>query len=162
FTENVKPLSVTIASQLTSLPLASPYSGISFTFDKSLGIFIAAKEGYGPILSESARTVGRHRLSVGFAYQFFNLDSLDGVNLRNFPSLSFQNDLVGDGTGTPLITCTVNGGQTIGQPSGVSAQNRSNVGVCSFIRDYISAQNRVDFVENQYTVSASFGLTDRI
>jgi hypothetical protein len=152
FTRNVAPLTSAVASQLSFLPLASPSSGISFTFDKSLGVFVASNDSYGPILSERAGTLGRHRLFVGASYQFFNFGSIDGLSLKSLPSTFLHED----DPGAPGITCSYNGGVTSG------AGPLRNKGPCSFVRDYVQTQDRIDLKLHQTTFFLSYGLTDRI
>src|SRR5207248_4631558 len=77
------PLTAEIGTQLSQLPLTSPASGFIYTLGASGGI-TQSTQNFGPILSERAHTIGRHRLFVGLSYQYFNFDKVDGVNLRNF------------------------------------------------------------------------------
>jgi len=72
-------------TQVSQLPLATPASGYIFTFDKSLGVYTASSESFGPILTERAETIGRHKLYVAFTYQHFGFDEIDGTNLKNIP-----------------------------------------------------------------------------
>jgi len=72
-------------TQATQLPLATPASGFIFTFDKSLGVYTASNDSFGPILTERAETIGRHKLYVAFTYQHFGFDEIDGTNLKNVP-----------------------------------------------------------------------------
>jgi hypothetical protein len=72
-------------TQVSQLPLATPASGFIFTFDKSLGVYTASNESFGPILTERAETIGRHKLYVAFTYQHFGFDEIDGTNLKNVP-----------------------------------------------------------------------------
>ncbi|MGB9463617.1 MAG: hypothetical protein WBR10_00755 [Candidatus Acidiferrum sp.] len=163
FQQNLAPLSSAVASQLSFLPLASPSSGLSFVFDKALGVFVASNDSYGPILSERAGTVGRHRLYLGVSYQYFNFGSVDGLSLKNLPvAYLHQDDCDRTSTGcnppppTQPVTCSVNGGVTS------STGNFLNTGGCSFVRDYIQTDNRIDLKLHQTTMFASFGLTNRV
>src|ERR1700756_5144864 len=74
------PLNAEIGTQLSQLPFASPASGFIFTFNRSLGVVSQQVENFGPILTERAETVGRHKLFVGLSYQYFNFDQVDGVD----------------------------------------------------------------------------------
>ena len=87
FSSTLQPLSAAIGRQSNLLPLASPSSGVIMVYDTSLKTFVLGADSLGPILGERAETVGRHRLFVGFSYQFFNFDKLDGVKLNNFPNV---------------------------------------------------------------------------
>jgi outer membrane putative beta-barrel porin/alpha-amylase len=69
-----------------------------------------------------------------------NFDSLDGVNLHNFPTVFIQNV---DAGGSPCDPIHVN-----------------NCG--PFGHDYIAAFNRIDLKINQYTAFATFGISKHI
>src|SRR6476646_9458474 len=69
-----RPLTADIGRQANLLPLASPSSGFVLTYDPSLKTFVSSDDSLGPILGERAQTMGRHRLFIGFSYQFFNFN----------------------------------------------------------------------------------------
>lgn len=84
-------------TQITQLPLATPASGFIFTFDKSLGVYTASNQSFGPILSERAETIGRHKLYLAFTYQHFGFSEIDGTNMTNIPIVfTFFNAADGD------------------------------------------------------------------
>src|SRR5258706_7289702 len=76
------PLNSAIGIQSTLLPLASPSSGITFSWDPAAKVFSPSTDSFGPILGERAETIGRHRVFLGFSYQYFKFDALDGLDLR--------------------------------------------------------------------------------
>lgn len=159
FSSTLQPLSAAIGRQSNLLPLASPSSGIILVYDPSLKTFVAGTDSLGPILGERAETVGRHRLFVGFSYQFFDFDKLDGVKLNNFPNvLTHADDSNDNSTPTAPITCST-GGHSIG---GVPVNSAVNLGGCAFVRDRIDTQNTISLKVNQYTTYVTFGLTKRI
>src|SRR6266436_8284014 len=139
--QSFSPLNAEIGTQLSQLPFTSPASGFIFSFNPSLGVVTRETENFGPILTERADTIGRHKLFVGFSYQYFNFDKADGVNLKNF-GVVFQHESEADlcTTGSP-ITC-VNG-----EPA--------------FQQDVIATQNRIDLKVHQFTAVGTFGVTDR-
>ncbi len=65
------------------LPFLSPSAGVSFIYDPKLGVVTRSMESFGPILSDRADTLGRHRLAVGFSYEHFNFDRLENQSLNN-------------------------------------------------------------------------------
>jgi hypothetical protein len=135
----------TITSQIASLPLVAPASGISLVLDQSLGVFVASNDSFGPIFSERASTIGKYRLALGFSYQHMNFDSLDGIDLHSFPTVFVQPD---DAWGVT----------NFGQCNPVT-----NVPNCSRgSHDYLTASNRIDLHINQYTAFVTFGVTKRI
>jgi hypothetical protein len=99
FQANFGPFDSAIGSQLTSLPLPSPASGFTYTFDPALGIYTRSAQSYGPILAERAETIGQEKFFAGFSFQHFRFSTLDGVDLRGFASV-FQH---AQSTPDPLI-----------------------------------------------------------
>jgi hypothetical protein len=80
------PITSAFATQLTQLPLASPASGIIYTFDPRTGVpRRSGQETYGPVLTERGDTIGSRKLFVAFSYQRFVFSSLDGINLSGIP-----------------------------------------------------------------------------
>jgi Putative MetA-pathway of phenol degradation len=145
------PLTQEIGRQANLLPLASPSSGFVFTFDPSLKTFVQSTDSLGPILSERAETVGRRRFFVGFSYQFFDFDKIDGVNLHNFPAIFVHADDAIDnnvGQAPNTTVCSIN--------------TAKNLNGCVYVRDLISSANSIDLKVNQYTSYVTFGLTRRI
>jgi hypothetical protein len=150
---SLAPLTQQIGRQANLLPLASPSSGLTFTFDPSLKTFVQSMDSLGPILSERSETVGRHRFFVGFSYQFFDFDKIDGVNLHNFPTIfAHADDAIDNNVGQPPNT-------TVCSASLTSAKNLNG---CAYVRDLISSVNSIDLKVNQYTSYVTFGLTRRV
>lgn len=87
FRESFGPFNAALASQLTSLPIPSPASGFTYTFDKELGVAKRSAQSFGPILAERAETIGKDKFSFGIAQQFFRFDSIDGINLSHVPAV---------------------------------------------------------------------------
>jgi hypothetical protein len=139
--QSFSPLNAEIGTQLSQLPFTSPASGFVFSFNPSLGVVTRETENFGPILTERADTIGKHKLFVGFSYQYFNFDKADGVNLKDFGAV-FQHESEAElcTPGSPL-TC-VNG-----EPV--------------FQQDIIATQNRIDLKVHQVTAVATFGVTNR-
>jgi hypothetical protein len=134
-------LNTNVATQIALLPFVTPASGITLTFDKSLGVFTTSQDSFGPIFSERASTVGKNRLAVGFSYQYVNFDSLDGIDLHDFPTVAIQSPFPGQG-------CT--------------AFSTTTNFLCGMLHDHIIATNRIDLRMNQYTTFVTFGLTRRL
>src|SRR5271157_2748882 len=72
------------ATQLGQLPLLSSGSGVVLTLDKTLGVYVAS-ENLGPILTDRAQTIGKHKLLLAFAYQKFLFNSIDGTGFGSVP-----------------------------------------------------------------------------
>lgn len=87
FQTNFAPFNTALAARLTSLPLPSPASGFTYTFDPSIGVYNRSTTTFGPLLAERAETIGKNKFFAGFSYQQFGFRSLDGVRLNNIPSV---------------------------------------------------------------------------
>ena len=87
FQNNFGPFNSAIGSQLTSLPLPSPASGFTYSFDPALGVYTRSAQSYGPVLAERAETIGKEKFFAGFSFQHFRFGTLDGINLHNFNSV---------------------------------------------------------------------------
>lgn len=85
FQSNFAPFNAAMARQLTSLPIPSPASGFTYTYDRELGVYTRASRSLGPILAERAETIGKDKFLFGFSYQHFLFTSIDGVDLRDVP-----------------------------------------------------------------------------
>ena len=140
--------------QAALLPLASPSSGIILTWDPEATAFVSSADSLGPIFGERADTIGKHRVFLGFAYQYFNFNSLDGLSLKALQVVLTQPDFVLDGT-----TCSISAPDTNPAPP---SNLPSRTGDCSFIRDVITTSNRIDLKIHQFTTFITFGLTSRI
>ncbi|HZQ22557.1 MAG TPA: hypothetical protein VFA89_07125 [Terriglobales bacterium] len=140
--QSFSPLNTAIGTQLTQLPFTSPGSGFIFSFNPSLGVVTRQTESFGPVLTERADTIGKHRVFVGVSYQYFNFDQADGVNLRNFGAVFHHESESTLCTPGSVITCID------GEPV--------------FQRDIIATQNRIDLKVHQVTAVGTIGVTDRL
>jgi hypothetical protein len=118
---------VALASQLTGLPIPTPASGFTYTLDPGLGLFTRSTRSFGPLLSDRADTVGRHKLSVGFHYQRFTFDTLEGVGLGDVPAV-FTHDNPAPGGRDDVVTTTNAIAASVGQ-----ATTYLNFGVTSWL-----------------------------
>lgn len=84
---NLTPLNAALGTELTLLPLASPASGYTFTFDRAAGVYTRSSQTFGPILAERAETIGRGKVFFGFTFQHYNFDTIDSFDLHNFPAV---------------------------------------------------------------------------
>jgi Putative MetA-pathway of phenol degradation len=80
------PLSTSIGEELSTLPLGSAGSGVSFTFTPGHAP-VPTEDSLGPILTERAQVIGRGNVDVGVAYQYFTFAKIDGLQLRQFPAI---------------------------------------------------------------------------
>ncbi len=126
-----RPLNTAVGEALSTLPLGSSGSGVSFTFDKDQ-IPVPTEDTLGPILTERAGVIGRNKLNVGVAYQYFSFSELDGINLNKFPAVLGHSVFLVNGV----------------QPS--------------FENDYITTNNSVHVALNQTVLYGVYGITNRL
>lgn len=103
FQSNFRQFNIALASQLTSVPLPSPASGFTYSFDPATGTFTRSTQSFGPILADRAETIGRGRFVVGYNYQFFSFDALEGVDLRHIPAVFTHDDFQLGGGRTDVV-----------------------------------------------------------
>jgi hypothetical protein len=96
--QNLARFNTTVAQVLGQLPLAAPVSGFVLGFDKKLGIPIEENQNLGSVLTERGNTVGRHKVFVGFTYQRFVFQTIDGNKLSHLPSAYFIQNVPGTST----------------------------------------------------------------
>lgn len=126
------PIAVAVGTELSLQNIASPASGVVFSLDRALGVVTRSSESFGPIWSERAETIGRHRIYLAGTYQFYQFSTLDDFDLKNIPAVYAHAEF-------PIA----------GQ-------------IPEFERDFITTTNRVDLKVHQFTLYGTFGLTDRI
>ncbi len=143
---SLRPLDSAVARESALLPLASPSSGLTFSWDPAAKVFTSSTDSFGPILGERAETIGRYRVFLGFTYQYFKFDSLDGVDLKKLPVVLTQQD---DSIDVPGRTCSF-------------SLNSDNATQCAFIRDVVKTNTSLDLKIHQFTTYVTFGLTNRI
>ena len=107
FQSEFRLVNIALTSQLAAIPLPSPGSGFTYTFDSGSGTFVRSTRSFGPILAERGETIGRGRLAVNFAYQSFTFDHLDGVPLVAVPAV-FRHDNAQLGGGRTDVVATMN------------------------------------------------------
>jgi hypothetical protein len=141
FLTSFAPINEAVGTQVSQLPTASPSSGITFVYDPSLKTFSpSTDENLGPILGERAGTIGRNRLYVGFSYQYFNFDSIDGHDMGKLDSVVRHEPFPPPFT-PPISACPNQTGLT-----GPLAGNPC------FVRDFIETTNDINLKVHQYTV----------
>jgi hypothetical protein len=93
-----------LTSQLVAVPLPSPASGFTYEFDPALGVFNRTTQSFGPILAERSDTIGADRLSIGFTYQFFRFDRIEGLDLASVPAVFTHDDAEQRGGREDVVT----------------------------------------------------------
>jgi hypothetical protein len=107
FQSEFRLMNVALTSQLATVPLPSPASGFTYSFDPGTGTFVRSTLSFGPILAERGETIGRGKIAFGYTYQYFSFDHLDGLALSNVPAV-FTHDSPQLGGGRADIVATAN------------------------------------------------------
>lgn len=107
FQLNFSQFGTALVGQIVSIPLPSPASGFTYQFDPTLGVFQRSTQSFGPILADRAETIGARRISIGFAYQRFSFDTVEGLDLSQIPVV-FTHDNAFLRGGREDVVATVN------------------------------------------------------
>jgi hypothetical protein len=75
-------INISIATQVSQLPLASASAGTVVLYKAGVP---ETFNNLGPILTDRAQTVGRHKLFLGFTASQFVFTDIDGINLGRLP-----------------------------------------------------------------------------
>ncbi len=67
-----------LVAEIANLPTASNAGGFTYTYDSALGTWSRSADSFGSQVGERSNTVGRGKVSFGFAYQRFTFDKLNG------------------------------------------------------------------------------------
>ncbi|HEX7086739.1 MAG TPA: hypothetical protein VF198_10270 [Vicinamibacterales bacterium] len=118
FQSNFTQFNTALASQLTSLPLPSPASGFTYSFDAATGTFVRTTRSFGPILSDRAETIGRGRMSFGYNFQHFTFDELEGQDLSRIPAVFTHDDFQLGGGRTDVVATRNSITASVGQWTG--------------------------------------------
>jgi hypothetical protein len=87
FQSEFTQFNIALASQLTAVPLPSPASGFTYTYNETAGTFDRSTTSFGPILAERAETIGKRKFSFGFSFQSFTFDTIEGTDLSSVPAV---------------------------------------------------------------------------
>jgi len=87
FTTFDATLSASIATALSTIPIASPASAVITKTDPATGAELPASSTLGPIFTERAESVGKHKFYIGISNQDFHFTSFNGQSLNNLTLL---------------------------------------------------------------------------
>jgi hypothetical protein len=97
-------INVALVRQLGALPIPSPASGFTYTFDSATGTFLRSTQSFGPILADRAETIGRGRFAFGYNLQQFSFETFDGLRLSHIPGVFTHDDFNLGGGRADVIT----------------------------------------------------------
>jgi hypothetical protein len=78
------PINISIATQLTQLPVPSASVGVVTIKQKGSDVG-RPFDNLGPLLTDRPDTVGKWHIFAGFSYQHFNFNALDGYGFGSLP-----------------------------------------------------------------------------
>ena len=143
FQSNASQFTTALVGQLVSLPLPSPAGGFTYEFDSTLGVFRRTTTSFGPIVADRADTIGARRVAVGFAYQRFAFDTIEGIDLGSIPAV-FTHDSAQLRGGREDVVTTVNH---------IEARvSQSTAFVTMGVTDYLDLSLAVPLVSNDLKV----------
>ncbi|MBI2567756.1 MAG: hypothetical protein HYV63_12060 [Candidatus Schekmanbacteria bacterium] len=92
-----------VGNQITAVPIPSPASSFTYQFDEASGVFTRSTASLGPIFGERVETIGKGRFAIGFSYQHFAFEKMDGVDLQEVHTV-FQHDDPAPGGRADVVT----------------------------------------------------------
>ena len=104
-------LNGSIAVALSVIPLASPASGVITRTDPTTGAELPSSISLGPIFTERAETIGRHKFYVGVSNQDFHFATLNGKTISPATMLQTQSSPTNvylNGSPLPTLPAAVN------------------------------------------------------
>lgn len=132
-------LNSAIASSAGTFAFNSTFTGI--TFDVATGVPVETQDSLGPLLAESATTLGKGKIDLAFGASRFKYDRIDGRKLDHIV-LDFPHE----------DCCSFQGGIQRPPPDGV---------ISGFETDLVRVTLDIDLEYDVYTFFANYGLTDR-
>jgi Putative MetA-pathway of phenol degradation len=126
-----QPLTTSIGEELSSLPLGSGGAGISITYTPE-HVPVPTEDSLGPIMTERAQVIGKQRITLGAAYQYFDFRSIDGISLHQAPDVLAHAEFPVNGSEPP------------------------------YEKDYITNSNNLSLHLNQVVLYAVYGISSRI
>lgn len=132
-------LNSAIASSSGTFAFNSTFTGI--TFDVASGVPVETQDSLGPLLAESATTLGKGKIDLAFGASRFKYDRIDGQELDHIV-LDFPHE----------DCCSFQGGIQRPPPDGV---------ISGFETDLVRVTLDIDLEYSVYAFFANYGLTDR-
>lgn len=84
-------LSGDIGTEVSQIPLASPASGIIYANNPVTQLPERLDQSFGPILTQRAQTIGRHKWYFATTYQYFLLQDIDSQALKSTGAVIYLN-----------------------------------------------------------------------
>jgi hypothetical protein len=128
--KNATAFNSAIATQVSQLPLATSSAGVVVVYKAGVP---ETYNNLGPILTDRAQTIGRHKLFIGFTASQFVFTKIDGISLKSVP-------FTYEATATDPTTGAVLSNTYTTESTNVHFKLNQYVGVATF-----GLTNRLDF-----------------
>src|SRR5262245_29702082 len=132
-------LNSAIASSTGTFAFNSTFTGV--TFDVAAGVPVETQDSLGPLLAESATTLGKGKVDLAFGASTFKYDRIDGLKLDDI-TLDFPHE----------DCCSFQNGIQRPPPDGV---------LSGFETDLVRVNLDIDLEYDVFAFFANYGLTDR-
>ena len=132
-------LNSAIASSAGQFAFNATFTGI--TFDVTTGVPVETQDSLGPLLAESATTLGKGKINLAFGVSRFKYDKIDGQDLDSIV-LDFPHE----------DCCSFQGGIQRPPPDGV---------ISGFETDLVRVNLDISLEYDVFAFFANYGLTDR-
>ena len=132
-------LNSAIASSAGQFAFNSTFTGVNF--DVATGVPVETQDSLGPLLAESATTLGKGKFDLAFGVSRFKYDSIDGEDLNNIV-LDFPHE----------DCCSFQNGIQRPPPDGV---------LSGFETDVVRVNLDIELSYDVFAFFANYGLTDR-
>jgi hypothetical protein len=93
---------------LATLPVSSAGGGFAYRMNPTLGTFERVSDGFGPVFSERALTMGRGQASFGATFRTTKFDALDGRSLSAGTLVTTANQFADEPRPFDVETLTLN------------------------------------------------------
>jgi len=132
-------LNSAIASSAGTFAFNSTFTGVNF--DVATGVPVETQDSLGPLLAESATTLGKGKINLAFGASRFKYDKIDGQDLDNIV-LDFPHE----------DCCSFQNGIQRPPPDGV---------LSGFETDVVRVNLNIELAYDVFALFANYGITDR-
>jgi hypothetical protein len=132
-------LNSAVGSSVGQFAFNSTFTGVNF--DVATGVPVETQDSLGPLLAESATTLGKGKFDLAFGYSRFKYDKIDGEDLDNIV-LDFPHE----------DCCSFQNGIQRPPPDGV---------LSGFEADVVRVNLNIELSYDVFALFANYGITDR-
>jgi hypothetical protein len=154
-------LNSSVAVELSVLPNPSPASAIRYTWDPESGTLQASSQSLGPVLTERAETIGKHRYLFAVTNQNFSFDRLDKLDLRGF-EVAYPLDIPGSAV-SPLLPSSLTIPGLIVANAYINAQVNQTIAHLTFgVTHWLDVSYSLSMITSSVTIRGGATLREQI